>query len=254
LLLDRKLVVVAGCHDPLSARISAEAGADALFVSGGTVGKSLFGRNAIPSWGADTYFAYLRFICDSSPVPVIIDGETGFGDPLKACREAVAAGAAGIVIGDSQNDGGGLFAASRLEDVIAQAERSGVVLVPRTDALPVSRSEAADRLKRYRAAGAKLVLVLMNHLLGSKFDGSASATLAEMADAAEGGLAIHCREGEELIGANHLLEQMRAVFITTVSVPRYGENLAKRISDLEADYASAKRRSRSISPVRKVLS
>ena len=86
-VLARGRAVVAGCHDPLSARISGRAGADALFLSGGAVGRALFDQPAIPDEGVDEYLSYARMVCERAPLPVIIDGETGFGDPV-GCQKS----------------------------------------------------------------------------------------------------------------------------------------------------------------------
>ncbi|MGW4794955.1 isocitrate lyase/phosphoenolpyruvate mutase family protein [Nonomuraea sp. MG754425] len=228
-LRDRPLLVP-GCHDPLSARMAATAGARAVFVSGGAVGRALFDEPMIPRWGADTYLSYVRLICRSSPVPVIVDGEDGFGDPAGLCAEATDAGAAAIVIGDSRPDGT-LLPATEFADLIAEARsRSGLLFVARSDGLEHDRAGTAERLGRYHEAGAELTMPLLNSVLRTESGDRLLGTVTELAAAARGSLAVHSRLGHELPPHDRLPGGVAAVLVTAISVPPSADHLRRLLT------------------------
>ena len=97
-------VVLAGCFDALSARLAAAAGFEALFLSGYCTAASLLG---LPDFGylTQTEMAEVaRRVCSVVPgAQVVVDGDTGYGNPLNTIRTVElyeAAGAAGIFLED----------------------------------------------------------------------------------------------------------------------------------------------------------
>jgi 2-methylisocitrate lyase-like PEP mutase family enzyme len=220
-------LVVPGCHDPLSARLAAQAGARAVFLSGGAVGRALFDAPMIPRDGWDTYLRYLRLVCESSPVPVIVDGEDGFGDPVATCVAMADAGAAGVIAGDGL-PGGGLCDAGEFAAVIGRIRAAtDVLFVARADGLAGDRAGTRDRLRRYGEAGAELTLPLMNSVLRTETRGALLATVTELAAAAKGTLAVHSRHGHELPPNDELPPGVRAVFVTAISLPPSTEPLER---------------------------
>jgi Phosphoenolpyruvate phosphomutase len=218
-VLARGSAVIAGCHDPLSARVSAAAGADALFLSGGVVGRALFGEPGIPDTGVDDYLAYARIVCTRAPLPVIIDGETGFGDPTTFCGAAASAGAAGVVIGN-----------------VPAGTRSpaDIVLVPRIDELAASPARAVARCREHAAAGAELILLLMTSLLDQPgpVDGR---TVEDCARAAGGLLAVHARTGAEFRDRIVIPAGVRAAVLSAVSLPDYAPTLSSTVDAIRSD-------------------
>ena len=219
--------IVPGCHDPLSARLAAEAGARAVFVSGGAVGRALFDEPMIPREKAETYLRYVRHICDSSPIPVIVDGEDGFGDPIALCAELTQAGAAAVIIGDSRRDGS-LLPAAAFAGLIAEIRATfDLMLVPRADGIKRDRVDTCHRLHCYRNAGAEVVLPLLNSVLRSENGGELLATLTELAAASDGTLAVHSRLGHEMPPLNLLPAGIKLALVTAVSVPPSTDHLAR---------------------------
>lgn len=105
-------IPIAGVHDALSAKIFAQHGAPALFLSGFGVSASLLG---IPDAGMTNLVEMemmARHICsvvrnknfpNSTPPPIIVDGDTGYGGSANMLRTITAlatAGAAAITIED----------------------------------------------------------------------------------------------------------------------------------------------------------
>src|SRR5262245_1698639 len=99
---DRPLVL-GGVYDGLTARLAAQAGFEILFMGGFSVAATLLGE---PDFGyltqtemADT----ARRVCRLVPQPVLVDADTGYGNPLNVLRTVElyhAAGAAGLFLED----------------------------------------------------------------------------------------------------------------------------------------------------------
>lgn len=104
-LLDRPGIVVApGAYDALSAKIAAQAGAQAVYMTGFGVAGSTLGLPDIGLLSATEMADRVRALAEAAaPVPLIADGDNGHGGPLNAARLArlyEAAGAQCIQIED----------------------------------------------------------------------------------------------------------------------------------------------------------
>ncbi|HSO81750.1 isocitrate lyase/PEP mutase family protein [Thiocapsa sp.] len=102
--LDRgDMLVMPCCFDALSARLIEQAGFPLTFMSGFAVSAS---RLALPDTGLISVTEMLdqgRAICDAVRIPVIGDGDTGYGNPANVRRtvdQYASAGFAGIMIED----------------------------------------------------------------------------------------------------------------------------------------------------------
>lgn len=175
LLADGVTVNMPGVYDALTTRLAARAGFEVLFVSGYSVSASRLGD---PDFGyltqseiADT----ARSICSNTGLPVIVDADTGYGNPLNCIRTADllhGAGAAGIFLEDQVwPKKCGHFAGKRvvetgewlakLQAVLDQRARGvDLFLVARTDALSTRGIEdAIDRARRARDLGVDAIFV-----------------------------------------------------------------------------------------------
>jgi len=97
-------VVMPGVWDPLSARLATQAGFESVFVSGYCVSGTLLG---LPDLGYLTQTEMAdaaRRVCGAVPAAnVVVDADTGYGNPLNATRTATLwaeAGAAGLFLED----------------------------------------------------------------------------------------------------------------------------------------------------------
>ena len=92
----------AGVFDTLSAKLAQQVGFPMAFVSGYSVAATAIGE---PDMGLLTQTEITdraRRICMSVEIPVIVDADTGYGNPLNVYRtvqEMIAAGAAGLLPG-----------------------------------------------------------------------------------------------------------------------------------------------------------
>jgi 2-methylisocitrate lyase-like PEP mutase family enzyme len=104
LLAEPRLHVMPGCFDALSASLIEDAGYDVGFMSGFSVSAA---RLAEPDTGLISFGEMvdsLRNVCAAAPdIPIIADGDTGYGNALnvrRTVREYARAGAAAVMIED----------------------------------------------------------------------------------------------------------------------------------------------------------
>ena len=92
-----------GIYDTLSAKIAEKIGFPMAFVSGYSLAASTIGE---PDFGLLTQTEVVeraRHICSSVSIPIIVDADTGYGNPLNVYRtvkDLIAAGAAGCFLED----------------------------------------------------------------------------------------------------------------------------------------------------------
>jgi len=162
-------LAIPGVYDALSARIAAQTGARMAAVSGYSVAATSIGE---PDFGLLTQTEMVdraRRICMSVDIPIIVDADTGYGNPLNVYRtinELIAAGAAGCFLEDQiwpkrcgHMRGKKVIDPNGYIDKIraANAARDGrdFFIVARTDALAVvGMNGAIARVEAAREAGA----------------------------------------------------------------------------------------------------
>lgn len=86
LLAQPGMIVMSACYDGLTARLVEQAGMPATFMSGFGVAATRLG---LPDTGLISYGEMLdqaRNICSAVQIPVLGDGDTGFGNPLNIKR------------------------------------------------------------------------------------------------------------------------------------------------------------------------
>ncbi|WP_304348647.1 methylisocitrate lyase [Corynebacterium frankenforstense] len=166
-----------GAFSPLVARAIGEAGFEGVYVSGAVVAADL----ALPDTGLTTLTevaARSRQIARATDLPVLVDADTGFGEPMSAARtvsELEDAGVAGCHFEDQVNpkrcghlDGKEVVPADlmvrRLSAAVRERRDSEFVICARTDAAGVEGIDSAiERAKAYRDAGADLIFTEALH-------------------------------------------------------------------------------------------
>lgn len=174
LLVEKKIALSAGVHDVLSAKLAERAGFTSLVVSGYAVAASYLGE---PDFGLLTQTEVLdiaRRVCRAVSIPVIVDGDTGYGSALnviRMVRELVSMGASGVILEDQTwpKRCGHMRGKSvvpmeeHVQKIRAAVDARGearFLITARTDALgPLGVDEAIRRSKAYREAGADLIFV-----------------------------------------------------------------------------------------------
>ena len=99
-LSEGKFLVVPGVFDGLSARIAAETGFSALYLTGYGVSASLLGKPDAGFLTLKHMSDRVRMICETVETPLIADADTGFGDVAETVREYESAGVAAIQLED----------------------------------------------------------------------------------------------------------------------------------------------------------
>src|SRR5271165_313942 len=92
-----------GVFDTLSARIAHQVGFPMAFVSGYSVAATAIGEPDLGLLTQTEMIDRARRICMSVKIPIIVDADTGYGNPLNVHRtvnELIAAGAAGCLLED----------------------------------------------------------------------------------------------------------------------------------------------------------
>jgi phosphonopyruvate hydrolase len=168
-----KPAIAMSAHNPLAAKLAADAGFDAIWGSGFELSASY----AVPDASIlpmGTHLEMMRAIGEAQAAPVIADLDTGFGNAVNvayAVPRYVAAGVAAVVIEDktfpkdsSLRPGGRqeLVPIVEFQGKIAAAKAAGAVLViARTEALiaVLGEDEALRRGAAYVEAGADALLI-----------------------------------------------------------------------------------------------
>ncbi len=142
LLKQPGLLIMPGCYDAMSAKLVQAANFEVVFMSGFCVSGA---RLAMPDTGLISYHEMVeqgRNICNAVSMPVIGDGDTGFGNALNVKRTVQGYANAG-------------FACIMIEDQVAPkrcGHTRGKIVVPREQALMRlqaavdARDEGADIL------------------------------------------------------------------------------------------------------------
>src|SRR3954471_3718607 len=158
-----------GVFDTLSAKIAQRVGFPMAFISGYSVAATTIGEPDLGLLTQTEMIDRARRICLSVSIPIIVDADTGYGNPLNVHRtvtELMAAGAAGCFLEDQVwPKQCGHMRGKRVigRDDYVQKIRAAVeargdrdfFLVARTDALAVEGlDEAIRRMVAARAAGA----------------------------------------------------------------------------------------------------
>lgn len=94
-----------GIYDTLSAKIAEKAGFPMVFVSGYSLAASTIGEPDVGLLTQTEVVDRARHICASVNIPVIVDADTGYGNPLNVYRtvkDLIAAGAAGCFLEDQE--------------------------------------------------------------------------------------------------------------------------------------------------------
>jgi methylisocitrate lyase len=174
LILDRKVLVMPGAYDALSARIIERAGFQAIQCSGYGIAASVLGKPDVGILSMGEMLSQTRNICAAVGIPVMADGDTGFGNAVNVwhtVKAFEAAGAAGINLEDQvfpkrcgHMEGKDIISkdemVQKIRAAVAAKADPDFVINARTDAIAVAGvEEAIARGNAYAAAGADLIFV-----------------------------------------------------------------------------------------------
>ncbi|MDA4844029.1 isocitrate lyase/PEP mutase family protein [Hoeflea poritis] len=173
-LREPNILIAPGVYDGLTAALAAEAGFEALYLSGAAVAYTRLGRPDIGLTSVSEVAETMALIRDRVDLPVIIDADTGFGNALNAqrtMRQFERAGANALQLEDQTfpkrcghlSDKSLIPAGEMAGKIAAMADArqsDETLIIARTDAIAVEGIEAAmDRAEAYVAAGADILFV-----------------------------------------------------------------------------------------------
>ncbi|UVS69605.1 isocitrate lyase/PEP mutase family protein [Nitrososphaera viennensis] len=169
-----RIIVLPGVFDALSARIAEQVGFEAMFQTGYGSSAALLGMPDFGFLNAGETVDNARRIIRAVSVPVLVDADTGYGNPLNAwrlVRDLEALGAAGIFLEDQiwPKRCGHMVGKDvipkddylpKLKAAVEARKSKDFIIVARTDArAPLGLDEAIERGKAYRKAGADVIFV-----------------------------------------------------------------------------------------------
>jgi carboxyvinyl-carboxyphosphonate phosphorylmutase len=169
-----RIIVMPGVFDALSARIAQHVSFDAMFQTGYGSSASLLGMPDFGFLNAGETVDNARRIIRAVDLPVIVDADTGYGNPLsvwRLVRDLESMGAAGLFLEDQvwpkrcgHMRGKSIIPTNdyilKLEAALDARKSKDFIIVARTDAR-ASRGldEAINRGKTYFKAGADAIFI-----------------------------------------------------------------------------------------------
>lgn len=173
-LRDGRVVVAPGIFDALTASLAADAGFEALYLSGAAIAYTRLGRPDIGLVSMSEVAEIVALVRDRVPTPLIVDADNGYGNALnvqRAVRMFERSGATAIQLEDQSYP----KRCGHLQDksLITDAEMAGKIkaavdarateetlIVARTDAVAVEGfGRAMERARLYAEAGADILFV-----------------------------------------------------------------------------------------------
>ena len=169
-----KPLLAPGVYDALTALVAAQAGFEALYLSGASIAYTRLGRSDIGLTTATEVAHTIAHITDRVEVPLIVDADTGFGNALntqRTVRDFERAGAAMIQIEDQtfpkrcgHLDGKGVVPVTEMQGKLRAAldarRDDRTLILARTDAVAVEGLDAAlERAERYLACGVDALFI-----------------------------------------------------------------------------------------------
>lgn len=179
LLLKRRLrrkpaLLAPGAFDALSALLVAQAGFEAMFISGSGISYTQLARPDIGLISLDQLCQVTRRVRDRLNTPLIVDADNGFGDAVNVehtVRLLERAGASAVLIDDQTfpKRAGALSGktfvtpatmAEKVRAAVNARREANTLVIARTDALPHEGMEAAlARAHLYVEAGADALFI-----------------------------------------------------------------------------------------------
>lgn len=227
-IMERRAVVVPGCHDALSAKVVASCGFEAVQVSGFGVAGSLLGKPDVGLVQMKDVLDVTWNIIQAVDIPVMADADTGGGNAVNAAwvtERLITMGAAGMNVEDQvfpkrcgHMAGKRVVPADemvgKIEACVSVRDRldSDFVINARTDAFTThGLDEAIRRANLYLRSGANLVFI------------DAIATRADIATAVasiKGPLSVNLMDGVTGVKTELVpIPELATLGVARVSIP-----------------------------------
>lgn len=242
-LNEKGIIIAPGCYDALSAKVLESVGFKTLYVTGHGVSVSLIGKTDAGLTTMTEVVSRAQDISNSVSVPIIVDADTGYGNPVNVQRTVrlwEQAGASGIQLEDQKwPKKCGHFESKK---VISKADmiqkiRAAVdartdpnfVIIARTDSFAVAgMDDAVDRLNAYMENGADIGFI---DGLDSLENLKRQATEVKgflLANMVEGGKTAYLKASElETMGYKIVIFPLCLMYAATYSMFRSAETIMR---------------------------
>ncbi len=198
-LSENKYVVTPGVATPLHAKIVENAGFKFVYLGGHDVTITMLGLPDVGFLTQTEMAQHAKHVADAVEIPVMIDGDTGYGNAInviRTIRDLESAGVAAVHIEDQDSPkrcgymaGKTLIpideAVGKLKAALDARRDKDFVVVGRTDAISAvggGMDEALRRAKAYAAAGCDMVMPIFSSPDPAQAKAFADAFRAEYPD------------------------------------------------------------------------
>jgi len=197
---DRRAIVLPGAYDALSAKLVQRAGFPAVYLTGAGLANGAFGVPDIGLVSVTEMREQIARIADVVSIPLVVDGDTGFGNAINTARTVrhfERAGASAIQLEDQvfpkkcgHFSGKAVIPTAEMVQKLHAAtdarSSEDFLIIARTDARATSGlDEALDRAAAYKQAGADILFIEAPRtkeeleIIGSKATGPLLANMVE---------------------------------------------------------------------------
>lgn len=253
---NRKIIVIPGVYDALSAKIAEKEGFEAIFQTGYGSSAALLGMPDYGFLNAGETTDNARRIIRAVNIPVIVDVDTGYGNPLTVWRlvkDLQKIGAAGIFLEDQvwpkrcgHMAGKEIVSEEiylqKLNAAIDARENEDFIIVARTDArAPMGLDQAITRGKAYKNAGADVIFIEAPQSIEELRIISEKVDAPLVANMIEDGITPYISAKElEKIGFKIALFPLSSLFASTYAMKKVFSELKEKgtARDLKKDMVS----------------
>lgn len=253
---NRKIIVIPGVYDALSAKIAEKEGFEAIFQTGYGSSAALLGMPDYGFLNAGETTDNARRIIRAVNIPVIVDVDTGYGNPLTVWRlvkDLQKIGAAGIFLEDQvwpkrcgHMAGKEIVSEEiylqKLNAAIDARENKDFIIVARTDArAPMGLDQAITRGKAYKNAGADVIFIEAPQSIEELRIISEKVDAPLVANMIEDGITPYISAKElEKIGFKIALFPLSSLFASTYAMKKVFSELKEKgtARDLKKDMVS----------------
>ena len=176
LLAQKDIIVMPGCYDALTAKLIEKEELNAGFMSGFAVSSTKLGMPDAGLISFSEMAEQVRNICNVTSIPIIFDGDTGYGNAVNVYRTVrgfADAGAAAIMIEDQKwpkkcghTKGKDVVevdeANSRIKAAVdaSKMNNKDILVMARTDAIATrGLDDAIKRMQKFSELGADILFV-----------------------------------------------------------------------------------------------
>ncbi|MCB8816016.1 isocitrate lyase/PEP mutase family protein [Desulfosporosinus shakirovi] len=243
LLADKKILVAPGAHDVLTAKIIEKAGFQAVYMTGYGQAASHLGTADVGLMTMTEMLARANNFASAVDIPVIADGDTGFGNAINVMRtvgQYEMVGVAAIQLEDqlAPKKCGHMTGrqvipmkemVGKIRAAVEARNNPDFVIIARTDARTIHGiDEAIHRAKAYEEAGADIIFVESPESIDEMKRITAGFNVPVLANMVEGGRTplLPAQELENL-GYNMVIFPTASTYMAAQAMKNLMEELMK---------------------------